>query len=69
MCQYKELYLRLDDAEKLRRYVQSATSKHHALATLDKAKGRSKHWEWKAKEGVKRISSMEKEIDKAQKEA
>ena len=51
--QHKELYYRLDDAEKLRLYAQSATSKHRALEeSLDKAKSRSKHLKRKAREGT-----------------
>ena len=44
MRQHREIYLQLDDAEKLRRYAQSTSSKHHALEdALDKTKARSKH--------------------------
>ena len=69
-CQHRELHLRLDDAEKLQRYAQSATSKHHALEdALDKTKARSKHWERKVKEGVERITDAEKERDEAKEEA
>ena len=64
--QHKELHLRLDDVKKLRRYAQSAASKHHAL---EKAKARSKHWEQKAKKGIERITSVEKERDKVKEEA
>ena len=68
--QHRELYLRLDDAEKLRRYAKSTASKHHALYdTLDKAKARSKHWEPKAKEGIERITGVEKERDEAKEES
>ena len=68
--QHRELHLRLDDTEKLRHYAQSAASKHHALEdALDKDKGRSKHWERKAKEGIERIASAEKERDEGKKEA
>ena len=68
--QHKELHLWLDDAEKLRRYAQCAASKHHALEdALDKAKGRSKHWERKAKEGIERITGAEKERDEAKEES
>ena len=52
------------------RYAQSTASKHHALEdALNKAKARSKHWEWKAKEGIERIIGAEKERDEAKKEA
>ena len=68
--QHRELHLRLDDAKKLRRYAQSIFSKHHALEDgLGKAKARSKHWEWKAKEGTERIVDIEKERDEAKAEA
>ena len=46
------------------------TSKHRALEeSLDKAKFRSKHWEWKANEGTERITSAAKERDRAKEEA
>ena len=68
--QHKELHLRLVDAKNLRRYAQSTTSKHQALEDgLSKAKGRSKHWEWKAKEGIKRVAKAKKERDEAKAEA
>ena len=58
---HKEFHLRLDDVEKLRRYAQSVASKHQAFEDcLGKAKGRSKHCEWKAKEGIKRIAGAKK---------
>ena len=64
--QHRELHLWLDDAEKLQRYAQSASSKHHALEdALDKTKARSKHWEQKAKESIVRIAGAEKERDEA----
>ena len=51
----------------MRRYAQCAASKNHSLEdALDKAKARSKHWEWKVKAGVERITSVEKERDEAQ---
>ena len=69
-CQHRELYLRLDDVEKLQRYAQSATSKHQALEDgLGKAKARSKHWEREAKEGIERIAGEKKERDEAKVEA
>ena len=65
-----ELHLRLEDAEKLRLYAQSAVSKHHALEDgLSKANARAKHWERKAEEGTKRITGIEKERDEAKEEA
>ena len=68
-CQHRELYLRLDDSEKLRQYAQYAASKHHALEnTLDKAKATSKHWEQKAKEGIERIIGVKKERNEAKEE-
>ena len=61
-CQHRELHLRVEDVEKLRRYAQSAVSKHHALDdALDKAKAKSMSWEWKAKAGIERITGAEKE--------
>ena len=45
-------------------------SKHQALEDgLGKAKGRSKHWELKAKEGIERIAGTKKERDGAKEEA
>ena len=47
----KELRRRLEDAEKLPLYAKVAASERYALEdSLDKAKYRSKYWEWKAKE-------------------
>ena len=67
---HRELYLRLKGTEKLRRYAQSVASKHHALEdALDKAKARSKHWEWKAKVDIERITSVEKKRDETKEEA
>ena len=46
---------------KMRRYAQSAVSKHQALEDgLDKAKGKFKHWEQEAKESIERIAGAEK---------
>ena len=60
----------MDDTEKLQHYAQSTASKHHVLEdNLGKAKARSKHWEWKAKEGIERITGAEKERDEAKVEA
>ena len=68
--QHRELHLQLDDAEKLRRYAWYAASKHQALEDgLAKVKGRSKHWEQKAKEGIERIAGAEKTTDEAKVEA
>ena len=54
-CQHRELHLWLDDAKKLWCYAQPTASKHHALEdALDKMK---------AKEGIERITSVEKESD------
>ena len=59
--QHRELHFQLEDAEKLRRYAQFVVSKHHAIDdALDKAKPRSKSWEWKAKVGIERIIGTEK---------
>ena len=63
-----ELYHRLEDTEKLWLYALSVASKHHALEDgLGKAK--SKHWERKAKEGIERATTIEKERDEAKEEA
>ena len=60
----------LDDDEKLRHYAQSAVSKHQALKDgLGKAKGISKHWERKVKEGIERIASAEKGREESNVEA
>ena len=68
--QYMELYLRLDDAEQLRRYAQSTVSKHNALDdALGKAKAKSRYWEQKAKEGTERAMGEENERDEAKEEA
>ena len=68
-CQHRELHLRLDVVEKLRRYAQSPASKQYALEdALNKAKSRSKDWEQKAKD-TERIASVEKERDEAKEEA
>ena len=64
--QHRELQVRLEDVEKLRLYAGSATSKHRALReSLSKAKFWSKLWEWKAKEGMEKTASMNKERDEA----
>ena len=58
--QHRELQARLEDAEKLRLYVGSATSKHRALQeSLSKAKSWSRSWEQKAKEGTEKIAGAE----------
>ena len=68
--QHRELYLRLEDVEKLQLYAQSAASKHHALEDdLGKAKVRSKHWEKKAKASARKITSTEKERGEAKEES
>ena len=67
---HRELYLRLDDVEKLRCYAKFVASKHQALEDgLGKAKGRSKHWEQKVKEGIEMIADAKKERDEAKAEA
>ena len=68
-CQHGELHHRLEDAKKLRLYAQSVASKHHALEGLGKARAKSKHWERKAKEGIERATTMEKERNEAKEEA
>ena len=68
--QHREFHARLDNAEKLQLYAQSAVTKHQALdASLAKAKSRSKHWEWEAKAGAKKIAWVEKKRDEAKEEA
>ena len=68
--QHRELHLRMEDAEKLQLYAQSAVSKHHALDdALVKAKARSKHWEQQAKAGAEKIVGAEKDRDEAKEEA
>ena len=68
--QHREFHLRLDDAVKLRRCAHFATSNHKALDdALGKARARSKYWEWKAKEGIKRATRAEKKKDEAKEEA
>ena len=68
--QHNELHHRIEDAEKLRLYAQSAVSKHQALEDgLGKARSKAKYWEQKAKEGTKRAIGVEKERDKAKDEA
>ena len=69
-CQHRELHLRLDDANKLRRYAQSAASKNHTLEdALEETKARSKHQERNAKEGIERITGVEKKGDEVKEEA
>ena len=72
-CQHRELYLLLDDGEQLRCYTHSIVSKHNALDdALGKARAKSRHWEWKAKEGTERAVEVENERnerDEAKKEA
>ena len=53
----------------LRLYAQS-TSKHRALKeSLNKAKSRSKHWEWKVKEGIEKMTGTEEERDNTKSKA
>ena len=64
--QYREFQSRLEDAERLRLYAQSAVSKHHALnAFLAKAESKLKHWKQEAKAGAEKIERVEKERDEA----
>ena len=68
--QHRELHLRLEHAEKLWLYAQSAISKHYALDdALVKAKAKSKHWEWEAKVGAKKIVGVKKERNETKEEA
>ena len=61
---------RLDDAEKLRFYAQSAVSKHQALnSSLAKAESKSKHWKREAKVGAEKIERTEKERGEVKQEA
>ena len=68
--QHREFQSRMDDAEKLRLYTQSAFSKHQAVdASLAKAKSKSKHWKREAEAGAEKIEWVEKERDEAKQEA
>ena len=68
--QHREFQSRLDDAERLWLYTQSAISKHQALdASLAKAESKRKHWKQEAKADAKKIERAEKERDKAKQEA
>ena len=68
--QHGELHHRLEDAEKLWLYAQSAAFKHHALdESLGKAEAKSKHWERKDKEGIERATTGENERDEAKEKA
>ena len=70
VLQHRELHLRLDDVEQLRRYAGFAVSKHNSLDdALGKAKAKSRYWERKAKEGIDRATAAEKERDKAKEES
>ena len=70
MRQHRELYLRLDDAEQLPCYAQSAVSKHNALGeALRKARAKSRYWERKAKEGIEKAAATKKGRDEAKEEA
>ena len=67
--QHKELQARLEDAEKLRLYAGSATSKHRALEeSLSKAMSWSRNWKRKAKEARMKTVDVEKERDEAREE-
>ena len=70
---HRELYLLLNDGEQLRRYTHSIVSKHNALDdALGKARAKSRHWEWKAKEGIERaveVDNERNERDEAKEEA
>ena len=68
--QHREFQSRLDDAEKLRLYAQSAASHHQTLnASLTKAKSSSKHWEREAKDIAENVTRTKKERDDAKQEA
>ena len=68
-CQHSELYLRLDDAEQLRRYAQFVVSKHNTLDdALGKARAKSRYWEQKAKECMERATVVENERNEAKEE-
>ena len=55
--QHREFSSRLDDAEKLRLYVQSAASHHQTLtASLAKAEASSERWEKEARDGAEALS-------------
>ena len=69
-CQHREFQSRLDDAEKLQLYAQSAVSRPQALdASLAKAESKSKHWKQEAKASAEKIEWAKKEIGEAKKEA
>ena len=68
--QHRELHLRLDDTEQLRRYARSAVSKHNSLDdALGKARVMSRYWDRKAKEGTDRATGAEKKRDEAKEES
>ena len=59
--QYREFQSRLNDAERLRLYAQSAVSKHQALnASLAKAESKVKYRRQEAKDGARRLRGRKK---------
>ena len=68
--QHREFQSRLNDAEKLRLFAQSATSHHQTLiASLAKAKASSERWEKEARDGAVSIIWAKKERDATNQEA
>ena len=68
--QHQEFWSRLDDAEKLRLYAQSAASHHPTLiASLAKAEASSERLEKEARDGALSVIRAEKERDEAKQEA
>ena len=64
--QHREFQSRLDDAERLRLYAQSAISKHQALdASLAKVESKAEYWKQKAQAGVEKTERAEKEREEA----
>ena len=63
---HREFQYRLDDAEKLRPYAQSAASHHQTLnSSLAKAESSAKHWERETKDDAASVIQAEKERDEA----
>ena len=63
---HREFQSHLDDAEKLRPYVQSATLHHQTLNTsLAKVESSAKHWERETKDDAASVIQAEKERDEA----
>ena len=64
--QHREFQSRLDDAERLQLYAQSAISKHQALdASLVKVESNAKYWKQEAQASAEKIEREKKERDEA----